>query len=65
VPRGEPAVGLAVSRYGGHLSQVARWLYTAVRAGHASQIDALRVTTALVGIERQLAQIIDAHREMS
>lgn len=65
LPRVDPALLLTVSRYGGNLNQVTRWLNTAVRAGHALQIDALRVTTALVGIERQLAQIIAAHREGS
>lgn len=65
LPRVDPALVLVISRYGGNLNQVTRWLNTAVRAGHASQIDALRVTTALVGIERQLAQIIAAHREAS
>lgn len=65
LPRVDPALVLAVSRYSGNLNQVTRWLNTALRAGHASQIDALRVTTTLVGIERQLAQIIDAHREAS
>lgn len=65
LPRVDPALVLAVSRYGGNINQLTRWLNTAVRSGHASQIDALRVTTALVGIERQLAQIIDAHREVS
>ncbi|WP_299413547.1 plasmid mobilization relaxosome protein MobC [uncultured Sulfitobacter sp.] len=64
-PRVDPVLLLAVSRYGGNLNQMTRWLNTAVRAGHASQIDALRVTTALVEIERQLAQIIAAHREAS
>ena len=65
LPRVDPALVLAVSRYGGNLNQLTRWLNTAVRAGHASQIDALRVTTARAGIERQLAQIIAAHREAS
>lgn len=65
LPRVDPALVLAVSRYGGNLNQVTRWLNTAVRAGHASQIEALRVTTALVGIERQLALAIDEHREVS
>lgn len=65
LPRVDPALLLAVSRYGGNLNQVTRWLNTAVRTGQASQIDALRVTTALVGIERHLAQAIDHHREVS
>lgn len=63
LPRVDPALVLAVSRYGGNLNQVTRWLNTAVRAGQASQIEALRVTTALVAIERRLAHAIDAHRE--
>ncbi len=64
IPRVDPTLVLAVSRYGGNLNQVTRWLNKAVRAGHASQIEALRVTTALVGIERQLALAIDEHREV-
>ena len=64
LPRVDPALVLAVSRYGGNLNQMTRWLNTAVRAGRASQIEALRVTTALVAIERQLAQAIDAHRKV-
>ena len=65
LPCVDPALVLAVSHYGGNLNQVTRLLNTALRAGHASQIDTLRVTTGLVGIERQLAHIIDAHREAS
>ena len=65
LPRVDPALVLAVSRYGGNLNQVTRWLNTAVRAGHASQIEALRVTTALVAIERQLSLALDQHREVS
>ncbi len=64
IPRVDPALVLAVSRYGGNLNQMTRWLNTAVRAGHASEIEALRVTIALVGIERQLALAIDEHREV-
>nr|WP_255253614.1 plasmid mobilization relaxosome protein MobC [Pelagimonas varians] len=56
---------LAVSRHVGNLNQVTRWLNTALNAGQASQIDALRVTTALVGIERQLEQNIATHCEAS
>jgi hypothetical protein len=53
---------LTVSRYGGNLNQIARWLNTATRAGQASEIEALRVAAALVGIERRLAEIIAQHR---
>ncbi|PYG29258.1 mobilization protein MobC, partial [Pelagimonas varians] len=60
-----PALMLAVSRHVGNLNQVTRWLNTALNAGQASQIDALRVTTALVGIERQLEQNIATHCEAS
>ncbi len=61
-PRVDPALVLAVSRYGGNLNQIARWLNTATRAGRASEIDALRVVAALVGIERRLAEIVAQHR---
>ena len=64
LPRVDPALVLAVSRYGGNLNQVSRWLNIAVRSGHASQIETLRVAAALVGIERRLAEIIDAHCEV-
>ena len=62
VPRVDPALVLAVSRYGGNLNQIARWLNTATRAGRADDIEAIRVATALVGIERRLAEIVAQHR---
>lgn len=62
VPRVDPALVLAVSRYGGNLNQIARWLNTATRAGRASEIEALRVAAALVGIERRLAEVVARHR---
>jgi len=49
-------------RDGGNLNQIARWLNTAVRTGRASEVEALRVTAALIGIERRLAEIIAQHR---
>ncbi|MFD3190105.1 plasmid mobilization relaxosome protein MobC [Sedimentitalea sp. HM32M-2] len=61
-PRVDPALVLAVSRNGGNLNQIARWLNTATRAGRASEIEALRVAAALVGIERRLVEIIAKHR---
>lgn len=61
-PRVDPALVLAVSRYGGNINQIARWLNTATRAGRASEIEALRVAAALVGIERRLAEILAQHR---
>jgi len=61
-PRVDPALVLAVSRYGGNLNQIARWLNTATRAGRASEVEALRVAAALVGIERQLAEVLAQHR---
>jgi len=62
VPRVDPALVLAVSRYGGNLNQIARWLNTATRAGRASEVEALRVAAALVGIERRLAEVVAQHR---
>lgn len=64
-PRVDPALILAVSRYGGNLNQISRWLNTATRAGSAIEVDALRVAAALVGIERRLAEIIAQHRRPS
>ncbi|MBU1280232.1 MAG: MobC family plasmid mobilization relaxosome protein [Alphaproteobacteria bacterium] len=61
-PRVDPALVLAVSRYGGNLNQIARWLNTATRAGRASEVEALRVAAALVGIERRLAEVLAQHR---
>ncbi|WP_168161442.1 plasmid mobilization protein [Oceanicola sp. S124] len=61
-PRVDPALVLAVSRYGGNLNQIARWLNTATRAGRASEVEALRVAAALVGIERRLVEVIAQHR---
>ena len=61
-PRVDPALVLAVSRYGGNLNQIARWLNAATRAGRASEVEALRVATALVGIERRLADVLAQHR---
>lgn len=61
-PHVDPALVLAVSRYGGNLNQIARWINTATRTGRASEIQALRVAAALVGIERRLAEIVAQHR---
>ncbi len=61
-PRVDPALVLTVSRYGGNLNQIARWLNTATRTGRASEVEALRVAAALVGIERRLAEITTEHR---
>ncbi|UWQ32079.1 MobC family plasmid mobilization relaxosome protein [Leisingera sp. M527] len=61
-PRADPSLVLAVSRYGGNLNQIARWLNTATRAGRASEVEALRVAAALVGIERRLAEALAQHR---
>lgn len=61
-PRVDPALVLAVSRYGGNLNQIARWLNTATRAGRANDIETIRVAAALVGIERRLTDIVAQHR---
>ena len=61
-PRVDPALVLAVSRYGGNLNQIARRLNTASRAGWANEVEALRVAAALVGIERRLAEILSQRR---
>ncbi|WP_225972850.1 plasmid mobilization relaxosome protein MobC [Paracoccus jeotgali] len=51
-----------MARYGGNLNQIARWLNTATRAGRFSEVEALRVAAALVGIERRLEEILAQHR---
>lgn len=61
-PRVDPTLVLAVSRYGGNLNQIARWLNAATRAGRANDIEALQVAAALVGIERRLAELVAQHR---
>ncbi|UWR58637.1 MobC family plasmid mobilization relaxosome protein [Phaeobacter inhibens] len=61
VPRVDPKLTLAIARVGSNLNQLSRWINGAVKSGRASQIDALKVATQLVVIERQLAQIVVEH----
>ena len=61
VPRVDPMLTFAIARVGGNLNQLSRWINSAVKSGHANQIDALKVATQLVAIERQLEQIMKAH----
>ncbi|MFK7882160.1 plasmid mobilization protein [Roseobacter sp.] len=61
LPCVDPALVLAVSRYGGNLNQIARWLNRAMLAGRVD-LDAFSVARRLLTIERQLAQIIEAAR---
>ena len=61
VPRVDPKLTFAIARVGGNLNQLSRWINGAVKSGRASQVDALKVATQLVAIERQLAQIVAAH----
>tara|TARA_B110000208_G_scaffold69145_1_gene89292 strand:- start:12651 stop:13121 length:471 start_codon:yes stop_codon:yes gene_type:complete len=63
VPRVDPSLTLAVARIGGNLNQLSRWINGAVKSGHASNIDALKVSVRLVAIERQLAQIIGQYSD--
>ncbi len=60
-PRVDPKLIFAIARVGGNLNQLSRWINGAVKSGRASQIDALKVATQLVVIERQMAQIVAAH----
>ena len=62
VPRVDPKLTFAIARVGGNLNQLARWINGAVKSGRASQIDTLKVATQLVAIERQMAQILAAHK---
>jgi len=61
VPRADPKLTFAIARVGGNLNQLSRWINGAVKSGRASQIEALKVATQLVVIERQLSQIVAAH----
>nr|WP_317625584.1 plasmid mobilization relaxosome protein MobC [Rhodoalgimonas zhirmunskyi] len=61
IPRVDPKLTFAIARVGGNLNQLSRWINSAVKSGHTSQINALKVAAQLVAIERQLAQIVAAH----
>ena len=61
VPRVDPKLTFAVARVGGNLNQLSRWINGAVKSGHASSIDAVKVASQLVSIERQLAAIMAEH----
>ena len=61
VPRVDPKLTFAIARVGGNLNQLSRWINGAVKSGRANQLDALRIATQLVAIERQLAQIVAAN----
>ncbi|MCO4839355.1 MAG: plasmid mobilization relaxosome protein MobC [Rhodobacteraceae bacterium] len=61
VPRVDPQLTFAIARVGGNLNQLSRWINGAVKAGHASSLDAVKVASQLVSIERQLAAIMDKH----
>jgi len=61
VPRVDPALVLAVGRIGGNLNQIARWLNRSAKAGR-TDLDTLAVARRLVGIERQLAQLVEEAR---
>ncbi|WP_092810079.1 MobC family plasmid mobilization relaxosome protein [Roseivivax marinus] len=63
VPKADPALLRAVSRIGGNLNQVARWLNTAARSGRMSEIEAVDVAARLVIIERQLDDLLAVERE--
>ncbi len=61
LPRVDPKLIFAIARVGGNLNQVSRWINNAVKSGHTSSLDAIKVASQLVIIERQLATIIDEH----
>lgn len=61
LPRVEPKLIFAIARIGGNLNQLSRWINSAVKSGHTSSVDAIKVASQLVIIERQLATIIDEH----
>ena len=61
LPRVDPKLIFAIARVGGNLNQLSRWINGAVKSGHASSIDAVKVASQLVSIERQLALIMVEH----
>lgn len=61
VPRVDPQLTFAIARVGGNLNQLSRWINGAVKSGRASSIDAVKVASQLVIIERQLAAIMAEH----
>lgn len=61
IPRVDPQLTFAIARVGGNLNQLSRWINGAVKSGHASSIDAVKVASQLVIIERQLAVIMAEH----
>lgn len=63
VPSVDPLLTLGVSRVGANLNQLSRWINGAVKSGRAREIDAMKVYSQLVSIERQLAQIIRSQSE--
>jgi len=56
--RADPQLTFAIARLGGSLNQLSRWINGAVKSGHTSSIDAVKVASQLVSIECQLAAII-------
>lgn len=61
VPRVDPQLTFAIARVGGNLNQLSRWINGAVKSGRASSIDAVKVASQLVILERQLATIMADH----
>ena len=54
-PDAAPELLAALSRIGGNLNQIARWLNTAEARGDVASIDAIAVAAGLVGVERALS----------
>jgi len=61
LPRVDPKLTFAIARVGGNLNQLSRWINGSVKAGHASSLDAVKVASQLISIERQLAAIMVDH----
>ena len=61
MPPVDPQLTFAIARVGGNLNQLSRWINGAVKAGHASSLDAVKVASQLVSIDRQLAAIMADH----
>nr|WP_174802395.1 plasmid mobilization relaxosome protein MobC [Martelella limonii] len=58
VPAAAPELLAALSRIGGNLNQIARWLNTAEARGDVARIDAIAVAAGLVGVERALSEAL-------
>ncbi len=57
-PKADPELIRAVSRIGGNVNQIARWLNSATASGNVATIDAVTIITELVSLDRRLGHLI-------